>query len=101
MTAKISYVKAAKVLHHYFGGMPQLKIAQKCAVNQATVSRCAVKFQKEAAAKGILKAAKEYAIMEEITALRSLSIELYKGKASVEEAMSGLKMLKIFLFQKC
>jgi hypothetical protein len=96
LTAKISHVKAAKILHHYFGGMPQLKIAQKCGVNQATVSRCAVKFQKEAAAKGILKATKEYAIMEDINALRSLSIELYKGKASVEEARSGLKMLNLF-----
>ncbi len=52
MTAKISHVKAAKILHHYFGGMPQLKIAQKCGVNQTTVFRCAVKFKNEAAAKG-------------------------------------------------
>lgn len=34
--------------------------------------------------------------MEEVTALRSLSVELYKSKATVEEARSGLKMLNLF-----
>jgi hypothetical protein len=96
LTAKISHVKAAKILHHYFGGMPQLKIAQKCAVNQATICRCAEKFKKEVAAKGILEAAKGYEIMEEVSALRSLGVELYKSKATVEEARSGLKILNLF-----
>ena len=96
MTAKISHVKASKILHHYFGGMPQLKTAQKCGVNQATVCRCAAKFEKEAADKGILEAAKEYGIMNEVTALRSLATELYKSKASVEEAKSGIKMVALF-----
>jgi len=96
LTAKISHVKAAKILHHYFGGLPQLKTAQKCVVNQATVSRCAVKFEKEAAAKGTLETAKEYAIMEEVTALRGLAVELYKSKSTVEEARSGLKMVNFF-----
>ena len=84
MTAKISYVKAAKVLHHYFGGMPQLKIAQKYGVNQATVSRCAAKFEKEAADKGILGAAKEYAIMEEVSGLRSLCPDTFACCVAVD-----------------
>ncbi len=96
MTVKISQPKTTKILHLYFTGMPQPKIAQKCGVNQATVSRCAAKFQEEAAVQGIVAASKEHGIMDEVIALRSLATELYKSKATVEEAKSGVKMVKLF-----
>jgi len=67
MPSEISYVKAVKILHHYFAGMPQLMIAQKCLINQSTVSRCAKKFEEEASTKGIIAAAKEYQVMNEVT----------------------------------
>lgn len=96
MPSTISHVKAVKILHHYFTGMPQLTIAQKCLVNQSTVSRCAEKFEKVISAKGIIAAAKEYQVMNEVSALRSLAIDLYKSKVSIEEAKAGLKMVAIF-----
>ncbi len=96
MPTKISDVKAAKIMHHYFTGMPQPKIAQKCHVNQSTVSRCAKKFEEEASAKGIVSVAKEHQIMSEVTALRSLAVDLYKSKVSIEEAKSGAKMVALF-----
>lgn len=96
MTVRISQVKVTKVLHHYFSGTPQPKIAKKCGINQGTVSRCAAKFEKRVAAVGITAAAKEYGIMEEVSSLRSLSVELQKSKVTAEEAKSGLKILKLF-----
>ncbi len=91
-----SYVKAVKILHYYFAGMPQLTIAQKCLVNQSTVSRCAEKFEEEDSAKGIMAAAEEYQVMNEVSALRSLATDLYKSKTSIEEAKSGVKMVILF-----
>lgn len=96
MPKTISYVKMVKILHHYFSGMPQLGIAQKCLVNQSTVSRGVEKFRKEASAKGIIAAAKEYQVMDEVSALRSLATELYKSKVSIKEAKAGLKMVALF-----
>ena len=96
MTVKISQAKTTKILHLYFSGMPQLKIAAKCQIDQTTVSRCAAEFKKDAAVKGIDKAAEERGIMEEIVGLRSIATELYKHKTGVEDAMSGLAMVKLF-----
>ena len=96
MTVKISQDKTTKILHLYFSGMPQLKIAAKCGVNQSTISRCAVEFKEEAAIKGIIKAAEEFGIMEKVDGLRSIAMELQKHKASVEDAISGLTMVKLF-----
>ena len=96
MTVKISQAKTTKILHLYFSGMPQLKIAAKCGVNQSTISRCTAEFKKNAAVKGIIKAAEEGGVMEEVDGLRSIAMELQKHKASVEDAISGLTMVKLF-----
>jgi len=85
LTAKISHVKTAKALHHYFGGMPQLKIARKCGVNQAAVSRCAAKFQK-AAAQGMVEATKEYGIVR--FAIVSLASWLFLAGAGSTQGLS-------------
>lgn len=76
--------------------MPQLKIAAKCGAHQTTVSRRAAEFKKEVAVKGIDKAAGEYGVMEIVAELRSVALELHKNKATVEDAMSGLTMVKLF-----
>jgi hypothetical protein len=96
MPPTTSHVKTVKIMHHYFQGMPQPAIAYKCLTNQSTVSRCARKFEKEASAKGIMAAAKEYEVMNEVSALRGLAIDLYKSKVSVGEAKAGLKMVTLF-----
>jgi len=96
MPIPIFQVKMTKVLHLYFSGFPQMKIGEKCGIHQSTASRYAQKFVEKASAKGIVAAAKEYGIMEEVMALRSLATELYKSKTSIEEAKSGVKMVILF-----
>jgi len=96
MPIQISHVKMTKVLHLYFSGFPQMKIGEKCWVHQSTISRYAQKFEEKASAEGIVAAAKEYGIMDEVMALRSLATDLYKSKTSIEEAKSGVKMVTLF-----
>lgn len=96
MVVKISAHKTLKILYHYYKGLPQPEIAKKCNVNQATVSRYAAKFELDVNEVGIIKAAKEYGIMNEVGSLRSLAVELFNNKLTTEEAKEGLTIWKYF-----
>jgi len=97
MSVKLSPQKAAKILRYYFSGLPQIKIAKKSGVDQSSVSLYATRFKKRASEVGILAAGKEYGVMEEVDALRSLSVELHKDKLTVDEAKEGVKIIKAFI----
>lgn len=96
MPVQISPSKAAKIMQYYFKGIPQVTIAKKTGVNQATASRCASRFKAMADDIGIIAAAKEYEIMHEVDSLRSLAIELLQTKLTAVEAKEGLRILKLF-----
>jgi hypothetical protein len=50
-----------------------------------------------AAKYGLLAAGKEYQVLSEVESIRSLSVELYKSKLTVEEARQGHNIIKSFL----
>lgn len=96
MTVKISPQKASRILEYFFGGIAQPEIARRCGVNQATVSRYASILRATADDVGITAAAKEYGVMHEVDSLRSLAVELSKGKLTTEEAKEGVSILRLF-----
>ncbi len=97
MTVRLSPQKVAKILRYYFSGLPQIKIAKKSGVDQSSVSLYATRFKERVSEVGILAAGKEYGVMEEVDALRSLSVELQKAKLAVDEAKEGAKIIKAFI----
>ena len=97
MTVQLSPHKVSKILRGYFRGLPQIKIAKEAGVDQSSISHYASKFKERAAEVGILAAGKEYQVMNEVESLRSLSVELYKSKLTVEEAKQGHNIIKAFL----
>jgi predicted transcriptional regulator len=96
MTVKISPPKVSKMLRLYFLGFHEVKIAKKVGVHQSSVSHYATKFKERAEEVGLLVAAKEYGIMEEVEALRSLAVELHKNKLIADDAKEGVKIIKVF-----
>ena len=97
MTVKLSPQKVAKILRYYFSGLPQIKIAKKSGVDQSSISIYATRFKERVSEIGIIAAGKEYGLMEEVDALRSLSVELHKAKLTVDEAKEGTKIAKAFI----
>jgi len=97
MTVKLSPQKVAKILRYYFSGIPQMKIAKKSGVDQSSISIYATRFKERVSEVGIIVAGKEYGLMEEVDALRSLSVELHKTKLTVDEAKEGIKIIKAFI----
>jgi len=97
MTVKLSPQKVAKILRYYFSGLPQMKIAKKSGVDQSSISIYATRFKERVGEVGIIVAGKEYGLMEEVDALRSLSVELHKSKLTVDEAREGTKIVKAFI----
>ncbi len=97
MTVKLSPQKVAKILRCYFSGLPQMKIAKKSGVDQSSISIYATRFKERVSEVGIIAAGKEYGLMEEVNALRSLSVELHKAKLTVDEAKEGVKIEKAFI----
>jgi len=73
-----------------------VKIAKKVGVHQSSVSHYATKFKERAEEVGLLATAKEYGIMEEVEALRSLAVELNKNKLAADDAKEGAKIIKAF-----
>ena len=96
MTVRLSPQKVSRILRNYFSGMPQCEIAKKAVVDQSTVSIYSSRIKQRAAEVGLLAAAKEFGMFNEINALRSLSAELFTYKLTVEEANEGLKIMKAF-----
>ncbi len=96
MTVKLSPHKVRRILRGYFNGLPQTTIANKVAVNQGSVSIYASEFKKLTAMSGILAAGKEFGVENEVDALRSLSVELYKADLTVADAQQGVAIIKTF-----
>jgi len=84
-------------MRHYFGGVPQTKIAKRAGVDQSTVSIYASRFKDRAAKIGLLAAGKEFQVFNEVDELRSLSVELSKAKLTMDEAKEGLRIAKVFM----
>ena len=96
MTVRISPQKTSRILRYFFRGISQPVIANRCGINQATVSRYASSLKEDADDMGIIAAAKEYGVMHEVDSLRSLAVELSKNKLTVEEAKEGMIISKLF-----
>jgi len=97
MTVPLSPHKASKILRDYFHGLPQTRLAKDTGVDQSSISHYASRFKEMAAEYGLTAAAKEYRVMNEVESLRSLSVELYKSKLTVDEARQGHDIAKAFL----
>ena len=97
MTVQLSPHKVSKILRGYFRGLPQTKIAKEAGVDQSSVSHYATRFKEMAAKCGLPAAGKEYQVINEVESLRSLSVELYKSKLTMEEARQGHNIIKTFL----
>jgi predicted transcriptional regulator len=97
MTVQLSLHKVRRILRGYFSGLPQIKIAQETGVDQSSVSHYASRFKETAAEYGLLTAGKEYQVLNEVESLRSLSVELYKSKLTMEDARQGHAIIKAFL----
>ena len=97
MTVQLSPHKVSKILRGYFRGLPQTKIAKEAGVDQSSISHYATRFKEMAAKYGLPAAGKEYQLLNEVESLRSLSVELFKSKVTVEEARQGHNIIKAFL----
>jgi len=97
MTVQLSPHKVSKILRGYFCGVPQTKIAKEAGVDQSSISHYATRFKEMAAKYGLPAAGKEYQVLNEVESLRSLSVELYKSKLTVEEARHGHDIIRAFL----
>ena len=97
MTVQLSPHKVGKILRGYFHGLPQTKIAKEAGVDQSSISHYATRFKEMAAKYGLPAAGKEYQVLNEVESLRSLSVELYKSKLTIEEARQGHNIIKAFL----
>ncbi len=97
MTVQLSPHKVGKILRGYFRGLPQTKIAKEAGVDQSSISHYASRFKGTAAEYGLPAAGKEYQVLNEVESLRSLSVELYKSKLTVEEARHGHDIIRAFL----
>ena len=96
MTVQLSPHKVSKILRGYFCGLPQTKIAKEARVDQSSISHYASRFKEMAARSGILAAGKEFGVNNEVDALRSLSVELYKAGLTVVDAQQGITIIKTF-----
>lgn len=96
MTVKLSRHKVSRILKYYFRGMTQPDIARRVVVDQSSVSLYATSFKKRAALVGLLTAGKEFDVFNEISELRSLSVELLKSKLTAEDARQGVKIIQAF-----
>jgi predicted transcriptional regulator len=99
MVKKLSDTKVSKIFQLYFQGYSQTEIANKLGITQASVSIYISQFKSLAQQQGIMAAAEEHQVMDEVQTLYDLAVDLKKAKKTVEEASSGLKMS--LLFQEC
>lgn len=97
MTVRLSPHKVDKILRGYFNGQSQTEIAKAARVDQSSVSHYLTDLRETTAQIGLLEAAKEYHVMDEILSLRSLAVELYQSKLTVVEAKQGHEIIKTFL----
>jgi predicted transcriptional regulator len=99
MVKKLSENKVSKIFQYLFKGYTQVDIGSRLGITQASVSIHVSQFKYLAQQQGIMAAAKEYNVMDEVQILYDLAVDLKKAKKTVEEASSGLKM--VLLFHEC
>jgi len=73
------------------------RLKERAGLDQSSISHYSSRFKERAAEVGILAAGKEYQVMNEVESLRSLAVELYKSKLTVDEARQGHSIIKAFL----
>lgn len=96
MTVRLSPHKVSGIMNDYFRGVHQNVIARTRGVDQSTVSIYSSRFRRLTNEKGILQAGKEYGVFDQVDSLRSLSVELSKSKLTVEDALEGLRIIRVF-----
>lgn len=96
MTISLPPSKVKKLLKYYLSGFSQQVIAEMLGISQGSVSHWIERFSKQALKIGLLNAAKEYNVFEEIVELRALSVELDKAGMTTQEAKAGVKIIKKF-----
>ncbi len=96
MTVRLSQHKIARILRYYFKGVSQLIIARRVGIDQSTVSLYASRFIERATGIGLSAAGKEFNVFEEVSELRSLSVELLKVNLTAEDAKEGVKIIWAF-----
>lgn len=96
MTIKLSPHKVSKVMRYYFRGYTQVEIGKRARVDQSTVSIYATRFKGAVDQVGLLGAGREFSVINEVEALRSLAVELLRNKLTAEEAREGVTILKLF-----
>ena len=96
MTVQLSPHKVSKILRGYFRGLPQTKIAKEAGVDQSSISHYASRFKEIAVKYGLPAAGKEFNVFEEVSELRSLSVELLKVNLTAEDAREGVKIIRAF-----
>jgi predicted transcriptional regulator len=96
MTGKISPNKLSKMMSLFFQGYSQTYIANKLKMSQPAVSLHVSQFKYLTEQQGLQAASKEFDVMDEVQALRSLASELKQAKLTAEEAKVGLKMVRLF-----
>jgi predicted O-linked N-acetylglucosamine transferase (SPINDLY family) len=97
MTVHLSPHKVSKILRGYFRGLPQTNIAWEARVDQSSVSHYASRFKETVNKYGLSAAGEEYRVLNEVESLRSLSVELYQSKLTIEDARQGHDIIKAFL----
>ncbi|MCJ7769334.1 MAG: hypothetical protein MUO92_02515, partial [Dehalococcoidales bacterium] len=99
MVKKISDSKVLKLFQLYFRGDTQTEIANKLKITQAAVSIYVGQFKYLVGQQGIMAAAEEYGVMDEVQVLYGLAADLKKAKSTVEEVKTGLKVTLVL--QEC
>jgi len=96
MVKALSENKVSKIILLGFQGFSQTEIANKLKITQPSVSIHVSKFKFLVEQQGIMAAAEEFGIMDEVAVLYDLAAELKKAKLTPEEAKTGLKMEVLF-----
>jgi predicted transcriptional regulator/predicted nucleic acid-binding Zn-ribbon protein len=99
MVKKLSDTKVSKIFQLYFLGYSQTEIANKLKITQASVSIHVSQFKYLVGQQGIMAAAEECGVMDEVQVLYGLAVDLKKAKSTVEEAKTGLKVATVL--QEC
>ncbi|MBU2008233.1 MAG: hypothetical protein KJ624_00055 [Chloroflexi bacterium] len=97
MTVRLSDHRVSLVLRYMFQGLPQQAVAGKVGVDQSTISLWFSRFKARTAEIGLSGAGKEFGIMNEVDSLRSLAVELFKNRFSVQDARQGVAIIRAFV----
>jgi predicted transcriptional regulator len=92
MTEKVSEQKVSRIHQLYIEGYSEVNIAKRLKVTQSTVSLYINRLKETVDSQGLEKVSKEYGKMDSLQSLHDLGAELQKGKLTIEEAKTALKV---------